>query len=80
MDVDTGEVVALASLPAFNPNAIDAEGAKHTFNLISSQPFELGSVIKPITVAVGHRQWRAARYGHALSGGRPARGGRPPCA
>ncbi|WP_343609915.1 penicillin-binding protein 2 [Novosphingobium sp.] len=52
MDVDTGEVVALASLPAFNPNAIDAEGAKHTFNLISSQPFELGSVIKPITVAV----------------------------
>jgi cell division protein FtsI (penicillin-binding protein 3) len=53
MDVDTGEVMAMASLPAFNPNAIDAEGAKHTFNLISSQPFELGSVMKPITVAIG---------------------------
>lgn len=53
MDVDTGEVMAMASLPAFNPNAIDAEGAKHTFNLISSQPFELGSVLKPITVAIG---------------------------
>ncbi|HZU63833.1 MAG TPA: penicillin-binding protein 2 [Novosphingobium sp.] len=51
MDVETGEVLALASLPSFNPNLIDRQGSEHAFNLVVSQPYELGSVIKPITVA-----------------------------
>ncbi|MBS0480847.1 MAG: penicillin-binding protein 2 [Proteobacteria bacterium] len=51
LDVDTGEVVALASLPSFNPNLIDRAGEANIFNRVSNQVYELGSVVKPITVA-----------------------------
>jgi len=51
LDVDTGEVVALASLPSFNPNLIDRAGEANIFNRVTNQVYELGSVIKPITVA-----------------------------
>ncbi|MEP7222994.1 MAG: penicillin-binding protein 2 [Novosphingobium sp.] len=51
LDVDTGEVLALASLPSFNPNLIDEAGAANIFNRVSNQVYELGSTFKPITVA-----------------------------
>lgn len=51
LDVDTGEVLALASLPAFDPNRIDAEGASRMFNRVTNQVYELGSTFKPLTVA-----------------------------
>lgn len=51
LDVDTGEVVALASLPSFNPNLIDGAGEANIFNRVTNQVYELGSVMKPITVA-----------------------------
>jgi cell division protein FtsI (penicillin-binding protein 3) len=51
LDVDTGEVVALASLPSFNPNLIDAEATPNIFNRVTNQVYELGSTFKPITVA-----------------------------
>ncbi len=51
LDVDTGEVVALASLPSFNPNLIDRAGEANIFNRVTNQVYELGSVMKPITVA-----------------------------
>jgi cell division protein FtsI (penicillin-binding protein 3) len=51
LDVDTGEVIALASLPSFNPNLIDQGGAGNIFNRFTNQVYELGSVMKPITVA-----------------------------
>jgi len=51
LDVDTGEVVALASLPSFNPNLIDRAGEANIFNRVTNQVYELGSVIKPITIA-----------------------------
>ena len=51
LDVDTGEVLALASLPSFNPNLIDAAGVPNIFNRVTNQVYELGSVMKPITVA-----------------------------
>ena len=51
LDVDTGEVLALTSLPAFNPNLIDIGGAANIFNRATNQTYELGSVFKPITVA-----------------------------
>ncbi|MDE2597295.1 MAG: penicillin-binding protein 2 [Sphingomonadales bacterium] len=51
LDVDTGEVLALASLPSFNPNLIDQAGALNIFNRVTNQVYELGSVIKPITIA-----------------------------
>ena len=51
LDVDTGEVLALASLPSFNPNLIDQENVGNIFNRVTNQVYELGSVMKPITVA-----------------------------
>jgi cell division protein FtsI (penicillin-binding protein 3) len=51
LDVVTGEVLALASLPSFNPNLVNQVGAEHIFNRVTNQVYELGSVIKPITVA-----------------------------
>ncbi|MCW1381272.1 penicillin-binding protein 2 [Novosphingobium sp. KCTC 2891] len=51
LDVDTGEVVALASLPSFNPNRSDRAFNDLVFNRVSNQVYELGSVMKPVTVA-----------------------------
>jgi cell division protein FtsI (penicillin-binding protein 3) len=51
LDVDTGEVLALASLPEFDPNAIDEEGQKLMFNRVTNQVYELGSTFKPLTIA-----------------------------
>lgn len=51
LDVDTGEILALASLPDFDPNRIDAEGAKNMYSRVSSEVYELGSTFKPLTVA-----------------------------
>ena len=51
LDVDSGEVLALASLPSFNPNLIDSAGASNIFNRFTNQVYELGSTFKPITIA-----------------------------
>ena len=51
LDVDTGEVLALASLPEFDPNKIDKRGQELMFNRVTNQVFELGSTFKPLTVA-----------------------------
>lgn len=59
LDVDTGEVMALASLPSFNPNNLrpqdisDSDPTKQAniFNRATNQTYELGSVMKPIAVA-----------------------------
>ena len=52
MDVETGEVVAMVSLPDFNPNATDKNFSKSQQNMMTSGVFELGSVIKAITFAM----------------------------
>jgi cell division protein FtsI (penicillin-binding protein 3) len=51
LDVDTGEVMALASLPEFDPNKLDAAGMANVFNKVTNQVYELGSTFKPLTVA-----------------------------
>lgn len=51
LDVDTGEVMALASLPEFDPNKIDVRGESLMFNRVTNQVYELGSTFKPLTVA-----------------------------
>jgi cell division protein FtsI (penicillin-binding protein 3) len=50
LDVDTGEVLALASLPEFDPNRIDESGAQNMFNRVTNQVYELGSTFKPLTI------------------------------
>jgi cell division protein FtsI (penicillin-binding protein 3) len=51
LDVDTGEVMALASLPEFDPNTAGAAGAVNVFNRATNGVFELGSTFKPLSVA-----------------------------
>ncbi len=51
MDVHTGEIIALASVPDFNPNEPATALVKDTFNRITSGIFEPGSTFKTITLA-----------------------------
>ena len=71
LDVETGEIVALASLPAFNPNKIDAQGAKHIFNQVTNQVYELGSTFKPITVAAALDAGSIEHLGQRYQASRP---------
>jgi len=51
LDVETGEVMALASLPVFDPNKIRQATMKHQNNEVTQSVFELGSTFKPLTIA-----------------------------
>jgi len=51
LDVDTGEVMALASLPDFDPNLSDAQHSPNVFNRATNGTYELGSTFKPLSVA-----------------------------
>jgi cell division protein FtsI (penicillin-binding protein 3) len=52
MDVNTGEIIALASLPDYNPNAEDKRLTSDQQNKLTSGVYELGSVIKAVTFAM----------------------------
>jgi cell division protein FtsI (penicillin-binding protein 3) len=51
LDVRTGEVIAMASLPTFNPNAAGHSDANSLFNRATMGVYELGSTFKPLTIA-----------------------------
>lgn len=63
LDVDSGEVLAMASLPDFDPNAVQADDVilpearmqmgemPRAFNRVTNQIYELGSTFKPLTIA-----------------------------
>jgi cell division protein FtsI (penicillin-binding protein 3) len=51
LDVDTGEVIAMASNPSFDPNRVRFETDAAQWNSVSYTTFELGSTFKPLTVA-----------------------------
>jgi cell division protein FtsI (penicillin-binding protein 3) len=52
LDIETGEIIALASLPDFNPNAESKSFSKDQQNRMLSGVYELGSVIKAVTFAM----------------------------
>jgi cell division protein FtsI/penicillin-binding protein 2 len=52
MDPQTGEVLAMASLPAYNPNLFYEEDKARIVNPAVSQQYEPGSVFKILTMAV----------------------------
>ncbi|HEX8526460.1 peptidoglycan D,D-transpeptidase FtsI family protein [Allosphingosinicella sp.] len=51
LDVRTGEIVAMASAPTFNPNTAGRSAPEALFNRATMGVYELGSTFKPITVA-----------------------------
>ncbi|MFO1123330.1 MAG: penicillin-binding protein 2 [Hyphomicrobiales bacterium] len=52
MDITTGEVIGLVSLPDFNPNQENKNFSRDQMNKMTSGVFELGSVIKAVTFAM----------------------------
>ena len=54
LDPKTGEVKAMAMLPDFDPNNFSSESSVSVFsNLLVEGVYEMGSVVKPITIAAG---------------------------
>lgn len=51
MDVTSGEIVAMTSLPDFNPNAPGQASDDERYNKASFATYELGSTFKAITIA-----------------------------
>ncbi|MEO1168950.1 MAG: penicillin-binding protein 2 [Pseudomonadota bacterium] len=51
LDAHTGELLALTSLPNFNPNAANRSSDRARFNQATMGFYELGSTFKPITMA-----------------------------
>ncbi len=51
LDVRSGEVISLVSLPTFNPNRVGMSGTEQLRNSVTQSVFELGSTFKPITMA-----------------------------
>ncbi len=49
LDSDTGEVIAMTSLPTFNPNHVTANTGQ--MNTVTQGVYELGSAFKPLTMA-----------------------------
>ena len=52
MNVNTGEVLALVSLPDFDPNDPGATPTENLFNRVTLGTYEIGSVFKIFTVAM----------------------------
>jgi cell division protein FtsI (penicillin-binding protein 3) len=88
LDADTGEVLALASLPAFNPNKVQPRDkwvpdelarqgeTANVFNRVTNQVYELGSSFKPITVAAALDAGTIRDLGKRYPSGAPIKVGR----
>jgi len=51
LDAHTGEVLAMVSLPVFNPNQVKGASEDQLRNNVTQSVYELGSTFKPITMA-----------------------------
>jgi cell division protein FtsI (penicillin-binding protein 3) len=51
LDVDTGEVISMVSLPVFNPNKSGQSTPEARRNNVTQSVYELGSTFKPLTMA-----------------------------
>lgn len=51
LDVHTGEIAAMTSLPTYNPNKLMGEDPAARRNAVTYNLYELGSTFKPLTVA-----------------------------
>jgi cell division protein FtsI (penicillin-binding protein 3) len=51
VDVRTGEVMAMTSLPTFNPNKLTGSDAATRRNAVTYNLYELGSTFKPLSIA-----------------------------
>lgn len=60
LDVDTGEVLALANLPTYNPNNRSRLSGAQLRNRAVTDTFEPGSTLKPFTIALALEDGKAS--------------------
>jgi cell division protein FtsI (penicillin-binding protein 3) len=53
LDVATGEILAMANVPSYNPNAVDGSHREWRRNRAVTDVIEPGSTMKPVTIAAG---------------------------
>lgn len=53
MDPKTGEIIALQTVPSFDPNAFAHEDSDHFGNPLVERRYEFGSIVKALTMAAG---------------------------
>ncbi|MEH3107421.1 MAG: penicillin-binding protein 2 [Sphingomonas fennica] len=76
MDVKTGEVLAMTSLPELNPNAPGKGSMEARFNRATLGVYELGSTFKPFTVAMAMDSGIVTSFGQTYDCPRGLRVGR----
>jgi cell division protein FtsI (penicillin-binding protein 3) len=52
MDIQSGEIIAMVSMPDFDPNSVDKKITNNQQNKMTSGVYELGSVVKAVTFAM----------------------------
>ncbi|MCA1857076.1 penicillin-binding protein 2 [Massilia oculi] len=78
LDVHTGEVLAMANYPTYNPNDRSKLTGAQLRNRVITDTFEPGSTLKPVTVALGLEKKKITPDTvFDTSGGRIVVGGRP---
>lgn len=76
LDVRTGEILALASFPTFNPNAAGKYAPDSQYNRATMGVYELGSTFKPITVAAALDAGTVTSFAKRYDAGTPLAIGR----
>lgn len=70
MDVKSGEIISMISLPDYDPNLNDYKTPRAQFNFATKGVYEPGSVLKISTRRSG---WKAARLSLPTGLTRPSR-------
>jgi penicillin-binding protein 2B len=63
MNPNTGDILAMASYPGFDPNAYQESDPNAFRNIASSAEYEVGSTMKPLTVAAALNEWELGTTG-----------------
>ena len=63
MDPQTGRILALASYPTFDPNEYDKANPEAFRNVATSEDYEVGSSMKPLTVAAALSEYETGNLG-----------------
>ncbi|QQV76313.1 penicillin-binding protein 2 [Sphingomonas aliaeris] len=76
LDVATGEVIAMASLPVFNPNKVAGADRESLRNNVTQSVYELGSTFKPITMAAAMESGTVTSMARRFDATKPMKVGR----
>ncbi|HEY0626248.1 MAG TPA: penicillin-binding protein 2 [Allosphingosinicella sp.] len=76
LDVQTGEILAMASFPTFNPNAAGKYAPNSQYNRATMGVYELGSTFKPLTVATAIDAGTVTSFAKRYDAGTPLAIGR----